>query len=372
MSHNTHEDNIEITINLSAAPQTQLGFGNVLLIAPLSNSSLSASEQPVKAYQTAEDVAADWTTQEEEAARVYFSQEPQPDTLLIGEWDDVNDSIDTALNNIIAADDNFYGVAATTRTDTDQEVLSAEVESNEKPMIHFLQSSLDDIVTTSSDPPLSGTALEPVIGRERTMLLYHPTDAEWYDMAQSGGVLPFDVDQTSAPFFNDLKEVADPRGSLPSAANIGTQQNPANLRNNNANIPLPYGPSDNWTAPGTNANGRQASVILTRDWFKARLESDTANEIVTEAKRGNKIPVGLANTSRTVGQARFAKLVRSRFKQGSRAGHFLEDQINLRYPEVSQNQVDSGITPLEGDFTVAIGTQAVTFTFNFQRSPVAA
>jgi len=236
--------------------------------------------------------------------------------------------------------------------------------------VHLLQSSLSDIVTTQTSPILTGTDLEDVIDREQTFGLYHPTDGEWYDVAQAGAILPYDPDRTSAPWYNTVNEVAAVQGNLPSGANIGTQQNPGNLRDNNFNTGLPFPPSNFFTKPGQNTAGRQMSVILTKDWFQNRLQTDVQEEVVLEAERGNKIPVGQAGRTETVGQIRMAKFIRSRYAQGVEAGHFLPDNLNLRFPEVSQSDVDNGIIPLEADITVAIGGQAVTFNLFFQRTPV--
>jgi len=362
----THDNNLDINISLQPTPPSQLGFGRALLIAEKANNNSGVT---VKAYDDVDSVETDWTTTEKEAAATYFSQDPQPDKILIGEWDKVgNETLDTALDNILAEDDSFYGVTTASRTASEQETLSSHIESlTDQYLVYVLQSSEDDIVTASDLTSTNfGTNIDT---RERTFIDYHTTDGEWMDLGHLGRILPYDQDDTSPPWYADVSGVAN-NASLPAGADIGTAESPGKLRGNNANIGLPFGSAPFWIAPGTNAAGRQGKVVVTRDWFHNRLQNKVALDIQTRRAPGEAIPVGEAGETKTAGQVAMAKHVKRQYAEGVRGGHFLPGQLNISYPQVTSADVAAGAVPLDIDMTVLIGAQAVSFNISFSRDPV--
>lgn len=370
MTMHSQVDNLQINITLAALPPKLAGFGIGLLIAPAANNQ---TNNRVIRYEevgnTNVGIPADWTTQEVNAAQAYFSQNPEPEALLIGEIDlNGGETYPQALDAIIQQNSNFYAVALTSRTDSDQETVSSDIESRDKRMIGFFQSSEADIVTgTLPGGTNFGSAYDT---RERSFGIYHTDDTEWADMAWMARILPYDQDQFSPPFFANISGVAA-YGSLPMGSGFGSQQSPSNVRSNNWNHQGPFrAASPAWVAPGTNFAGRQGKVIITRDWLYDRIQSDVAQAIVNARNQGRGIPVGEAGTSETVGQKKMESIIRGRYQQGADNGHFLPDNIEFSYPTVTSNQVASGIIPVDAEMTVEIAGQAVTFNLNMSRDPV--
>jgi hypothetical protein len=365
MTEHSQEANLDINITLDPPPIKRAGFGTALLIAPAANNSTSMRSV---VYRDADDVGDDWTQNEADAAEAYFGQNPEPDELMIGEVDLAGgETYVEALNAIIQYDSDFYAVAIDSRTDTDQEAVSDEIESHSKPMLGFFQSSEQDIVTGSL--PGSTNFTTSYDTRERSLGVYHTDDSEWLDMAWMARVLAFDQDRQNPPFFAGVSGVND-YGALPAGADIGSQQAPGYVRDNNWNHIGEFGPAPAWLAPGQNFAGRQGKVLISRDWFEARLQEDVSEFIVELRRDGQGLAVGESGTSETRGQQKMAGLVEGRYLQGVDAGHFLPEQIDIQYPTVLSSDVANGIIPLEGSITVLIAGQAVTFDLNFTRDPV--
>jgi hypothetical protein len=346
MTEHSQEANLDINITLDPPPIKRAGFGTALLIAPAANNSTSMRSV---VYRDANDVGDDWTQNETDAAEAYFAQNPEPQ------------------NANIEYDSDFYAVAIASRTDNDQEAVSDEIESHSKPMLGFFQSSEPDIVTGSL--PGSTNFTSGYNTRERSLGVYHTSDSEWLDMAWMARVLAFDQDRQNPPFFAGVSGIND-YGALPSGADIGSQQAPGYVRDNNWNHIGQFGPAPAWLAPGQNFAGRQGKVLISRDWFEARLQEDVSEFIVELRRDGQGLAVGESGTSETRGQQKMAGLVEGRYLQGVDAGHFLPEQIDIQYPTVLSSDVANGIIPLEGSITVLIAGQAVTFDLNFTRDPV--
>lgn len=363
------EGNVDITVTFGAAPFPTTSFSDVLVLVDAANSNLGANTV-VKGYEQDEQdqVDTDWTQNEVDIFDTYFAQlAPKPTTIYFGEWDSAGgETPDAALNKIIDANDNWYGVAIDSRTDSEQDTLSAEIESNTKPMIHLLQSSTADIVEQTSLPsPLSN-----LTDRERTMGLYHPTDTEYLDVGMAGAGLRFDQDRTANSWNQEVRGVADVVGNLPSNADIGSLNNPGNLINNGFNTGLPFQPADFFVNPGQNTAQRDMKIVVTRDWYEARVNEDVRRLIVTATRRGQTFEVGPVDTTETDAQLKMANIIEDRFEQGVEIGHFSGGEIDIDYPTVTQTNVNNNVVPLDVNMTVAVAGKAINFDFNFTTSTV--
>jgi len=360
---NSHDSDIDINVQLQPAPPERKGFGNTLYIGP--KADIAFSSDRVRTYNDLDAVENDGDLSQDQidAATAYFAQEPEPDQLLIGYADlGGSESYADALDKIENATDDFYGVVIESRADSDIVDITDAVETHSRDVICSVQT--DD--QTNIDSSGLSSSLSALDGKERTFLHYHGKDSKYLDIAWFGAWLTADPDEASAPGFVEIKHVAEYSGALPSGA---TGEN-GFAYENDVNLMLPFSSADRFVKPARNQNGRQASFILSRDWFANRLQTDIAFEILKASEQNEKIPVGIAGTKRTSGQVVFAKLIRKRYKQGVRVQHFEEDQLDLQYPVVTQTNVNNGNVPLEAEITIATPAQSVDVTAYFSLSPV--
>ncbi|MFB6265021.1 MAG: hypothetical protein ABEL76_15585 [Bradymonadaceae bacterium] len=359
----SHDSDIDITVQLQPAPPTRKGFGNVLYIGP--KADIAYSSDRVRTYNDLEAVENDndLSQPQIDAATAYFGQDPSPDQLLIGYVDLAGgETYKDALDAIEGDTDDFYGVVIESRADAEIVDISEAVENHSRDVLCSVQTS--DQANIDSSGLSSG--LSAIDGKERTFLHYHDQDSEYLDIAWLGSWLVYDPDQRSAPGFQAIDVVAEYSTLLPTGATGET----GFAYENNVNLMLPFSSADQFIKPARNQNGRQASFILSRDWFANRIQTDIAFEILEASNQGEKIPVGTAGTKRTSGQVQFAKLIRKRYKQGVRTQHFEEEQLDLKYPVVTQTNVNNGNVPLEAEITIATPAQSVDVTAFFSLSPV--
>lgn len=356
-----HEDDLTITIALEAAPVKRAGFGAGLIVDNRSESSLNGNR--VKSYASYSEVQTDFdngyvSQNILDKAGVWFGQDPtvpQQDKLLIGWRDDTlatPETWDTAVDEIAAQNDEFYFVMIDKRTTSELDTVSSHIESNYEKLF-VCQSSDSEWLQAS---PASNSTPDLLSGRERTIANYHDTDTEHQDVAHAAARGVFDPDQQSAPWYGQISGVA----GIDRTAITGGEVD--NVIGNNGNIALPFGSADTFIKRGTNMNGRQAYVLITRDWFRARLKTDVATEIQTGANAGEKIGVTKS------GQSRMAKLVRKRFSQGVRAQHFVDGSTTVTLPTITQTNINNETIPLEGSATLLIGAMDVNFNFRFLRT----
>jgi len=372
----THTDSLDIVVNFQPQFSPLLRFNKLLQLELEADNNTGVR---ARSYSPGDldTIETDWTTRIRDAADDYFSAQPTPDEILIGAWDKAGgETVKEALDAITGIDSGWFYVASSIRTPADLEFIGDTVDGYQKPSVYFLTSDDDSIVdpNTSLATPLDNlgsNALEEVFG------IYHPDPASSPGSALAGRLATANPDQESAPFFGRLRNInaydapsSSTAWSLPSAADIGTAQSPGEIRGNDFNAVLPFGSAPAWLGPGQNLNGRQGKVILTKFWFKDRLEAEVANEIQTAAAQNEIIPIGAVGESQTEGQVRMAKLLRRQFEIGENAQHFLVDELDINYPQIQQSNVNNDTIPLDAQATVAIGGQYVDFNIFFSRSSV--
>lgn len=76
---------VDVTVNLAPVAAQERDFGTLLIIG---SSGVIPMNQRIRAYNDIDSVATDFGTSAPEyaAAVLYFAQQPQPDTLYIGQW----------------------------------------------------------------------------------------------------------------------------------------------------------------------------------------------------------------------------------------------------------------------------------------------
>lgn len=360
----THDGDITIPIALDPAPVTLQGFGIGLIIVPEANNTLDgaktrvyAGSQPITDAEN--DQSSGFISQLTlDKIRRYFGQGslsgvPQQSKLIVGKRDAATpEPWSDTLADIQASNDEWYWFAIDSRDPTEIQTVSDLVESSYTKF--FVAQTSDTDFKTSS--PTSGTLPADLENNERTFVNWHTNDSVYQDIAIGASRGVFDLDRSSSPWFGPVAGVDDKDYSTITGGEVST------IKGNNGNVMLPFGKSfDKFVKDGVNMAGRAAYVILTRDWFKNRLQNDVATEIGQTAARGEKIPVSER------GQAQMAKLVRSRFQQGE-GTHFQRGSTRIVFPEILQSNRDNELIPLEGSAVIHIAGQRVNFKFEFTRS----
>lgn len=350
---NNHLDNIVINITLSPAPLQATGFGVPMIIADAATSSLDGDR--IRSYASTAAAQVDNTAGFLSAAilaavTAAFSQRTPPALVKVGKKD-IIDAYDVALAQIIVVDDDFYGVAIESRTATDQVLISTAVEALNK--LFILQSSDADWLTASL--PAAYTA---IAGRERTVVSYHDTDAQWSDFAWLANRLVFDPDVQSAPWDAGVQGVT-------AFAVAPTDTQKGFLDTNFANHGLPLGSEIFFIDAGVNAAGRPIHEIETADWFEARLQGAIASVKTAASSRGDKIVIGPSGQGQILGE------IAALFQQGVNAGHFIEGETRQAAETITQADIDAQRLRFNGAGQLASSARLFLFNFNFGTAPLA-
>lgn len=346
-----HLDNITINITLDPAPITAAGFGTMMIIADGSTTSLNGdrirSYGSVAAVQT--DVTAGFvSTAMLAAATAAFSQQRAPSLIKIGRQDGV-EAFDAALAAIILVDSDFYGICIEPRTASDQVLVSTAVEATSR---IFIFQSADTGWKTTGIPAGYAT----MTGRERTILAYHDTDAQFMDFAWGANRLAFNPDTISAPWTCPVLGVA-PYAAAP------TDTEKVFLLANNANVGLPYGGATFFIDPGVNIAGRPIEEIETADWFEARLTEAVATRIVTLNNAGRKLPVTID------GQGQIQSLIEAQFAIGVTGGHFVLGETSSTPLDITDGDRAARRLRFSGFAQLVVSARLIEINLNFSRNP---
>jgi hypothetical protein len=358
-----HLDTITINIALDPAPVVGTDFGAILIIADEANGTTLNGDR-VRTYQSLSAVQADQTAGFISAgvlagATAAFSQDRQPSSLKIGRRDSGGgESYTDALTAIEAVDPAFYAIAIESRTAADQLLVSAAVEASDTRRLFFMQSADVDFLTSGFP-----AALAALDGNERTIVCYHDTATEWYDVAYPANRLAFDVDAQSVPWaLFTLKGVAV---YASVAAGTLTDSQKLNLRANKANPGLGYSSAAQF-APysGVNANNRPIYEVLTADWFESRLRDATVATVLQAHNAGRKIPVT------PEGQTIMGALVGAQFQIGATAGHFVTGQTEVTYPVITDADRTSQLIRVTGRGQLVVSGINFDYDLVFTRDPI--
>jgi len=357
----THDSDIKITILLAPPAGSKKGFGLTIYLVDKASNTLNGQRtmsfgdvEEINTAQTAGYISAAVAS----ALKVAFKQQNTPDAVLAGNVDlIVPETYKDALVACLEDRSDFYGVTADLFGDTDDAKiveLGNDIEARE--LLFAFQSGAAALLSdTDPDNPTEG--LSSLDGNERSIVCYHDTNSAPMALGFLTRNLAFSPDERSNPWYAWI------RGVDKYASQITSGQRTQALADH-VNVGLEFGPSDFFVKPGHNLAGRPIYMIVTRDWFKARLQEWVSEKVVEYSERGEKIPVSLR------GQRILAGVVKKVFAQGIRNGHFKPDQTRIIYPQITKQNLDDEEIPLEGEATFAIGGQDVTMTFNFQRTDI--
>jgi len=227
-----------------------------------------------------------------------------------------NVDLATGLNAIVSEDGDWYGMVLTSRVEEDILQAAAWVEAQKR---LFIAQSADTAIGTSATDDVASLLQDSTYGR--TALIFHQTSSARADAAWLANRLQADPDATSTTWANTtLAGVAVDTLSA-------TQRDLALAKKANVYLPL-FGVAI--THDGTLASGKYIDERFIADWLEARLGEDCAQAIIDASARRSKIPYTPG------GFAVFESIVRARYAQGVRVGHFADDSLTLTIPTPAQ------------------------------------
>lgn len=356
----THNNSITISIALDGAPGAVQGFGTAALI--FESATIHGGTDRIRAYasyEAAED-DADLPAGALAAAATAFAQPTPPAVFKIGRKVPTTETWTQAITAVRAVDDDFYALAVSSRVNADVEEVSEAIEPTKK--LALLQSGEATLLTNSI-----AAALADCFIRERTALVYHPTAAQWADVAWAVNRLAFDPDTQSVPWDCELGGVSAPAALTQAQYDFAIA--------NNVNVLAPLGPAPVYLDRGVNAKGRPLYEMLTRDWFEVRLKERVAQLRVDLSRRGQKLiinnpQVGASNTS---AQAQLIGIVSALYQEGIAAGHFVPD-VNATFSALPLTSTDISLRRVRISGRGRFAVSGVLFDFNlvFTRLALAA
>lgn len=358
----THDDLIDISITLSALAAGTATLTTILVL----QDNVTPGGGRYASYASSAEVAADvtagnLTSTSQAIADAMFGQNNPPSTILFGRVDLTGaETPSQALDAVIAAGAQFYGVLYESRTVARQLLLATAVEDAAADgtfLLLGLQDDDADWLTTGI--PAAWAAAE---GYERTVVYYHDDNdadaaSDRLDACHFADRLSWDPDETSAGWNSPVVEV----DALTTAL---TQTQKEFARANFANTALPMGTrTDTYVDPGKTLAGRPVDHVVSADWLRARMSEAVADLITAVAERGTKITVDAQ------GQALIGGELERVFMQGVAAGHFLTYRITPL--AITAADITAQRVRFDGEAQLASGVRQVQINLYFDTDPLA-
>lgn len=349
----THDTIIQIQILLDPPPAGVSGFIPIIVGDAEEGTTLDGDR--VRSYTSADDVDGDsahLSAYVADAVKRGFSQTPRPAVIKVGRKADT-ESFAEALSEIADVDGDFYGIAIESRLPADQ-IDSAEwAEARD----HIFVFQSDDEDWLAAGIPADYATIE---GFENTAGLYHDRPERSEEFSWLCNRLAFSPDDTSAPWDCALNASQGYQDDLSTSEKTFAEGNKINLL-------LPFGNARWYVAcegVGVNLAGRQISEIVTKHWFKRRLQESVAQTKIAYSGRGQKIPVSLE------GVAIIAPLVEALFAQGEATGHFVGGQTVVDFPIPTAADIEAARIRGGGSAQLTTSAGKFEFTLVFSRQPV--
>lgn len=320
-----------VVVNLSSSPGAvaRKSFGT-----PNHATDGASFAERLRFYETntAAQADADLDAATKLAAAQFFAQEPRPPKLAISRVAYASLAVD--LDAVRAENDDWYGLDIASRVQADIENAASWTETNQK--LFIAQSS--DASYLDGTGGNVGEVLRLASYQRSAGPLYHSADLDHAALVWLTTKLWVDPDVRTT-FWKAATLVS----ILPDDI---TDTEKANVFTENGNVFLTLGglPA---TGEGTLAGGGFIDERITRDWFKARLEENTAQLIIDVSAQGRKIPYD------DTGIAMIENLVRELIVIGEAAGHFLVGSSTVTVP-LRQDVSDADVLARELNLSVEV------------------
>lgn len=360
----THNDLIQIDINLAAPPATSTDFAAMAFFAIDQPFGSGARSKSYQSYSALNADSANLSANALAAGLAAFSQSRAPSVFTVVHVDDIGgETYADAWDAFVVTGVSFFLVATESRAVADHEDIAGRLESYKKAFGCFQSSA---IVTAGT---VDKTAYDAFKAREYSMGIYHDTDTEWHDVALLASRGTFDLDQISNTYTGRISvpstpDIDDTAKLALKAQTVGT---PAESTAWNVALPMSVAPA--YVDTGKNFAGTPVYEIISVIWFKDRLQARLQALKLSYDDRGAKLPLNRA------GQEAVKSEVRAQFKVGEDAGHFQagKDADGVRYNDISMPDpipaadiADQTMTGT-GYATILSGARIIDLEFNFTR-----
>lgn len=260
-------DIVNVQIDRQTETVDRASFGTPLFLV-----EVETVDERVKAYSNPDAVLEDYAATDVAylMAQAAFSQEIRPSRIMIGQKADAETYVE-ALTAISDTDNNWYGLAIESVTESDILLVAAYIEARTK---IFAARSLDaDIITNATDDVAS---LLEAAEYNRTFLMYHGAAATSYpDAAWLGNCLVRDPGSQTW-MFKTLNSIT------PDTLTAG-QSDYALGKNCNVYVRIA---GVNITQQGKMAGGEYIDVIRGIDWLTARIKERAFTRLINAPKIG--------------------------------------------------------------------------------------
>lgn len=314
MSANIRDEFVSASVPVEEVASTGVSFVLAYVVK-------KAGAVAVKTFTSAAGVNADADLTSGQKAKIAtaFGQSLRPSYVyVITANTSASQDYDDALTAAKAAGLSWYYTGCESRVAADIKTVSDWVQTNGG--LYLAQSADNDWIDTAGGPAAfaSGGASD-ISTNFRTMVVYHPTDAQGADVAILAAASAVDVDVRAPAFNAQVSGVTAYTLTTSEAAN-------AYGANCIYLIPPTQGASTRYPAPRSilTYTGETPSAYVAADWFADRWSTDVVNDYLAFAATDSKYPWSRDGIALAVGKAV------SRAQQGIRAGHFT---TSTTYPD---------------------------------------
>lgn len=266
------QDIVNVSITRQTVSVSRVGFGTVLIVGP----NAPYVTDRIRFYTTLAAMVTDgYATTDNEylAASAVFSQNPRPTRIATGRIDGGDADISATLTAILNANNDWYGLVETEHTKSDQLLIAAWVEANEK--LYFAGSEEAAIVDTTDALDATSLAYEFKNAAYTRSSVIYTTDADtqFPEAALFGKILPKDPGSYTAKF----KTLAG------ISADTLTDTQITNATDKYANIYTTVG-GVNILQNGQVSAPEWIDIIVFIDWLKARITESVYGGLVNNDK----------------------------------------------------------------------------------------
>lgn len=342
----SYDINVNVNVLSDAQAVRRQGFGDVLYLDKATTFAVGMA----KLFTSNSDAQADGelSANAKAAAAAFFSQTPNTGRFIVGEYafalaGDLSDALDALRADATAG--GFYGLAADTRTAAEVEEIAAW-SAADGACLYAAQTSDADVL--SGTPGNVALDLEAA-ANGRVFVTYHSDDAEEVALAWLAMTLAADPDQVTTIW--SYKTLA---GITPQDLTATEKQA---VLDANANVYLTAG-GVGATGPGKLSDGRFIDTLVSKDWYKARVQEAVLQLFLDMSNLNRKLPFD--NT----GIGAIEATLRGVQRRGELVGHFLADTSKVTAPdasEVSDADRVSRTLRLSSDITLSGAIETVTF-----------
>ena len=262
-------DVVNVTVNVSPTAAASRGFGTLLIIG---DTQIITALQRVRTYTSLAGVLVDFlvTSKEYLAAQVYFSQSPQPSSLMIGVWITGETPLQ-AVTACAAASSVWYACmfSCVTMPTTVQDLAVASfIEASSPSRVYGVVTQEAAALLIPDTTSIAYTMKNA--GLSRTVVQYSSTSL-YAIAAFFGRALTVDFNQNKSTITMMWKQEV-----LVSAETL-TESQASALSATNCNVFVNYTNGTAIVQKGTVANGRFFDEVHGLDWLQSTLQNNVYN-----------------------------------------------------------------------------------------------